>query len=138
MSERETFCLSNFEMRVVCEGRVHFERAVRIAFGAHSKAVAYCKPSPSQIVLLWHKNTTLRVSRDSDRHLPVEKLPYELDADKAIEFLWGWLQTVTKEEMGRAPDLDGSVSARAFRIEASGWSPYEILRLTKEWAEYHK
>jgi hypothetical protein len=142
MPDEEWIVLSNFKLVLLSKGKAHFERAIRIAFAGAAvggKAVGYCKPAKNTIILFWHEDGAFHPNM-SEGHMPSQPLPFELKVDQAVDFLWAWFQSTEGEELGQAPDIDGSVSPNAFYIEA-GESPgysYEILRVSRVWGECHK
>ena len=140
--DAEWITLSNFKLHLLSKGKVHFERAIRMAFAAEAvggSAVGYCKPAKNMIILFWHKDGMFEPNI-SGGHMPSQPLPFEVNVDQAIDFLWAWFESMGEDDLGQAPDIDGSVSPDAFLITA-GESPgygYEILRVSRVWGECHK
>lgn len=170
----------NFSVRVVSEGREHFEAAVRLAYAnaPGGKAGYYISPAPAGncdtccgtgkewryrnayiqgipkkesfefpcrdcdgsgnikqragMILLWHEDTIGGVE--------ATKLPFELDADAAVGFLWEWLKTVEYPEQ---PDHDGSNEEGYVVTTGDFWghvegSHYAFLGVYPEWLMYGK
>lgn len=122
--ERPSIYCGNFKVIVESYGRAHFEEAMRMCFDAHSTATHYSIDG-NGLHLFW-----------SGSAKEAKPLPYEMKADAAIEFVWGWLQTADR---GPEPGHDGSNRADGFRIESrdEGWS-YAIASITAVWSEFHK
>lgn len=98
----------NYAFDISAEGRTTFDLAMKIAFGCHSKAVAY-EVVDGTMILYWafpHYSKT------------VQKFPYEMKLEDASNFVWGWVQEA--KHIGREPDHDGD-NSEGFRVFNQAW-----------------
>ena len=121
---------SNFRLVVESRGREHFVAAMKMCFDDFPTATHY-KIDSAGMHLFWGKS--MSVANAVEEPIP---LPYEMNVDAAIEFVWGWLQAADR---GPEPDLDGSCKRDGFIVENTkhGWS-YRFVRVLPVWSEYHK
>lgn len=111
---------SNFELKVLAETKEQFELAMKLAFEAFNKA-SHWSVLNNKLYLYWHE------SKDTN------KLPYDLNVNQAIEFVWGWLEN--QEPTGNEPNFDGSVH-EGFKIENT--NGYSFVSIEKVWTIYGK
>lgn len=65
------------------------------------------------------------------------ELPYKLNKDNAVDFVWNWLQDIEDNDREDYPDVDGSVEANAFKIIGGGYSSL-ICVIIPTWSIYSK
>lgn len=126
--------MDNKHIEVASEGKTDFEMAVKIACSNYKKIVGwtiYEKDGPKNLVLHWaipDKNTT------------INKLPFEMSIEQAIEFAWGWLQ---KEPISYSePDHDG-INGKGFEVFNEAWGKVNgdwsaCVAIRPIWAMYGK
>lgn len=118
----DVYC-SNFRVSVESFGKTHFAETMRMCFDAHRIATHYVVDEKG-LHLFWAP------------HEKAAPLPYEMAADEAIGFAWGWLK---KADRGPEPGLDGSVEPTGFVVETprGGWWQ-AIATIRAVWTEFHK
>lgn len=149
--------MDNRRLDVMMTGREAFDAAMKMAFGAHRKAVAYCDHPKLGLVFLWDdspksitENAAWTPGRTSDewskihadaatRTSPVARLPYPMELAAACDFAWHWIASAKR---GPKPDIDGS-TGEAWRVYFEAWGHvgdchYSIVAVQAVWACYGK
>jgi hypothetical protein len=118
---------SNFEVRVEAKGKESFACVLKLFFDEHTKLKRYeiktDKDGGEEMIMFSY----------GEYGLP---LPYELNYEGALEFLWNWLKVAKLSEY---PDIDGSVRKEdGFIITNSGSYSPVVLKVMPVYVEYHK
>ncbi len=93
----------NFKIKVSSNQKQHLKNAILMCFDAEVIYIETYKIIDEKILILENKY-------DSKSN----KLPYKLNADMSVEFVWNWLTYFAKWE--KEPDHDGSNSL-GFTVE---------------------
>ena len=95
---------NNFRFLLTSLGKEHFKTIMQLAFAncPGNSADSYCISDKYGLVLSWLDAEGLTKLDDGT---VLSRLPFPLDAEGAIEFVWSWLQTAN---YGEEPDHDGS------------------------------
>ena len=101
-----------------------------------NSADSYCISDKYGLVLSWLDAEGLTKLDDGT---VLSRLPFPLDAEGAIEFVWSWLQTIN---YGEEPDHDGS-NRQGFTVYNEDWghvggSYYAFVAIKPEWIMYGK
>jgi len=120
---------SNFEVKVLSTGKAHFEQAMLLVFaGAPGGKATNYSVEGGTMQLHWHTDSK------------ATPLPYAMDFNAAMQFVWNWLQSLGEEAYGEEDDCDGSI-AKGWsvdnEIQHKGWS-YGICTVRAAYAYYHK
>lgn len=115
-----------FRFRFCSDKEADFALAMRLGFGKQ-KATHYAVTKTHGMTLYWIK---------ADGSL---ELPYAMEIDAVIPFVWNWLKNASYSE---EPDMDGSVN-KGYDIFNEQWGhvnkQYEaIMAIRPTWIEYGK
>jgi hypothetical protein len=112
----------NLGLMVRAKTRETFEMAMRIAFQYESKAVAYAVDYKHGMILYWSKPTNSVFN--------AQPLPYAMNVDQVINFVWGWLESLWENydeykkfimpDGGENVDHDGH-NEKGFQVYNSNW-----------------
>lgn len=107
----------NTKIDIRCEGRENFEEAMKLIFQCASGGLAthYRFDNKYGIVLYW---------AESEK---ATRLPYSMNVNAAIEFVWNWLQVV---DYGTQPNHDGS-NTKGWTVFNENWS-----QIDHEWQAF--
>jgi len=124
--------MDNFYIDIRAEGRSAFEVALKLAWRRHGKATHYLIDPKAGMVLF---------SSAPSNGRGAAPLPYPMDADAALPFVWNWLEGVDR---GPQPDHDGD-NGKGWRLHvANGWGHVEgfgwqsVVAAQPIWAMYGK
>ncbi len=121
-----------FRILVISDNKEVFDRAIELAFinkFCGQKATHYRVDEQEGLILYWMEPDGVIAN----------KLPFMMEADSAIPFIWTWLQ---QTEYGDSPDTDGSAD-KGFCIHNDRWghigSEYRaFLAIKPYWTVYGK
>jgi hypothetical protein len=88
----------NFDVVVTSTQRSHFEAAVAMAMSDHRKLTHYRVSTRDvigrkKLLLYWAPPSAIAEKADT-----YHALPYEMNAEAAIEFAWQWLRSLSRED----------------------------------------
>lgn len=117
--------MDNFHIDVTCEGRETFGVALQLAW-RHSRAVAY-RVADNRMTLYWSidERDLSGLTKESSA---IVRLPYEMTAEHATEFVWGWLESGA--DYGTRPPIDGSCH-KGWRVFCESWG-----RVNGDWRAF--
>lgn len=137
--EKKIEFVGNWSLDVIASGKQALDICCELALGSSAMQAVAFRDYPAikdirvrTLVILWH------CCNDAT------PFPFTLNAERLSSVLDGWLCSLTPEDRGPAPDIDGSVRANAFRIFTTdkiinlSFSSYAIFAIQPVWAEYHK
>lgn len=104
--------MDNFYVHIVSEGESNFKAAMRIIFQSQTAKYYGVNAENSRMILYWVDPKDC--GKEKYNILP---LAYEMNADEAIPFVWGWLQHAT---YSRQPDHDGD-NGKGFVVKNESW-----------------
>lgn len=135
-TKKEQTVGDNFRFLLTSTGKEHFKTVMTLAFhnAPGGKATIYGISEKYGLVLGW-VDTPQKLEDGTE----LNKLPFPLDLDGAIEFVWSWLKTV---DYGREPDHDGDNKA-GFTVYNEDWGHvghcfYAFVAIKHEWIMYGK
>lgn len=121
--------MNNRRIDISAEGKKDFELAIQLSMGKYEKFTTKgYRVFENKLVLYWTK---------SQQSI---ELPYEMNIDETINFVWGWLQKTPPIE--QEPDHDGD-NGKGFRIFNDFWGhvfgEYQaFIAIEPIWAMYGK
>ena len=129
--------MDNFQIRVVSEGREHFNKALRMAFDHRKTATHYFIRRDAD-----NKAYSLTFLWTESKEIGVMPLPYPMEFEAASDFAWHWLENGA--DFGNEPDHDGD-NGRGFIIHnGDAWGQIEnfewksLVQIQPYWAMYGK
>lgn len=122
--------MDNFQIRIVSEGRDHFDKALEMAFFKYSNATHYSLKS-GNLTFYWNDPP------ESAEALP---LPYRMVVKSASDFAWHWLESA---DYGTEPDHDGDDGKGFVITNGDCWGQIDgawqsIVQIQPCWAMYGK
>jgi hypothetical protein len=121
--------VDNFTIDLTCEGRDEFQVAMKLAWRKYNKATHYLIDQKAGMVLFWLYPQN-----------GAQPLPYAMNADAAIPFVWNWLESADR---GPQPGHDGH-NGKGWRLHATDWGHVEgfgwssMFAVQPIWAMYGK
>lgn len=118
----------NSHVNVTCIGKRSLELVLQLFFEEKTRVVKYQLNADGSLSLyeFW-----------SDKDKTVTNLPFSMNYDATVNFLWSWLLSRETKDYGPSPDTDGSAEPEAWTIVSN--SGYGLLLTIKpEWAVYGK
>jgi hypothetical protein len=95
-----------FKINVVSRGKTNFEKAMMIGFNAWDDE-NLVKPQAEYYALLPDNTMILYSYNSSFIKCELKELPYKMNLNQAISFVWGFLENAKIKDP--KPDIDGSI-----------------------------
>jgi hypothetical protein len=136
----------NFNVKIKTKDRSKINSIVSLFFDDEDKKEKtdkfthygiFVKNGVKHLVLFKNEDAFVKVDLKNVQVM-VNSLPYKMDIEAASDLLMGWLNSLSYDDWGKAPDCDGSCEQDAFCIESNTECSEIALILYPVWAEYHK
>ena len=119
--------MDNMHIDLSLVGLEEFRLAMKIACSKHSHVIGY-RIHENTMILYWAKNDNCIL------------LPYEMDVNQVVNFVWGWLEKTPPNYP--EPDHDGD-NGRGFRVYNESWGHIKgewqaFIAIMPIWAMYGK
>lgn len=121
--------MDNRKIELLLEGKEDFVAAMRLAIN-NRETIGY-RVHENEMTLFWSKTSPCD---------DFKELPYSMFTNDVINFVWGWLESVSP--MSAKPDHDGD-NEKGFKIYTDGWGHgkfgwQSFVNVTPIWAMHGK